>query len=224
MSSPVTRPTLLARLRRPEDRQAWDEFVEIYTPVLFRFARARGLSPDDSADVAQEVMRSVYQSIDRFELRPGRAKFRAWLFTIARNQIAGQFRHAARRPQGDGRTTLMAMAEEISAEESDEARWEREYLRALYAWAAAAVEPTINPRIWDAFHRTAILDESPDEVAAALGMTRAAVNVAKCRCLQRLREKVLSAAGERWEQAMIEEARDAERNLVTEPGQRRSSP
>ena len=45
-------------------------------------------------------------------------------------------------------------------------------------------------RTWQAFWRTAVLDQSPNEVAADLSLSPCAVRVAKCRVLRRLREEL----------------------------------
>ena len=200
----LTRETLLAKIRDPEDGRAWGEFVDLYAPVIYRFALSRGVRPADAADLVQEVIGSIARSIGRFDYRPEQAPFRAWLFKVTRNQIAKFYRAANRRPQGDGRTTLMEIAEKESPVDDEAARWEREYCRQLFAWAAEAVRPEFNPRIWDAFYRTAISCDSAEEVAADLGMSVPAVYVAKCRCVARLKERILSAAGERWEHSIGE--------------------
>lgn len=198
----LTRETLLDRIRDADDGQAWGEFVELYAPVVFRFALSRGVRSSDAADLVQEVMGSVARGIGRFDYRPEQAPFRAWLFAVTRNQIATFFRAASRRPQGDGRTTLMQIAEKEAPVDDAQARWDREYRRQLFAWAAEAVKPEFNPRIWEAFFRTALGGESPGEVAADLGMSVPAVYVAKCRCITKLREMILSSSGEHWEDAL----------------------
>src|SRR5262249_23481961 len=48
---PATRMTLLDRLRDPADRDAWVEFVSLYGPPLFHFARRRLPQDEDAADV-----------------------------------------------------------------------------------------------------------------------------------------------------------------------------
>ena len=74
-----TRRSLILRIRDVDDDQAWSEFIDIYTPVVFRFLRRRGLQDADASDVSQEVMRSVAQAIDSFEHREQNGAFRAWL-------------------------------------------------------------------------------------------------------------------------------------------------
>jgi GTP cyclohydrolase I len=60
---PSTRPSLLVRLRDFEDRHAWHEFVDLYAPVVFGYARSRGLQNADAADLTQEVLSQVAEAI-----------------------------------------------------------------------------------------------------------------------------------------------------------------
>ena len=56
---PATRMTLLERLRDRQDQHAWVEFIDLYGPVVFNFARRRLPQDEDAADVMQEVFRAV---------------------------------------------------------------------------------------------------------------------------------------------------------------------
>jgi RNA polymerase sigma-70 factor (ECF subfamily) len=47
----TTSSSLLDRLRRPADAEAWARFVELYTPLLYRWARRLGLQDADAADL-----------------------------------------------------------------------------------------------------------------------------------------------------------------------------
>ena len=47
--------SLLERLRRPDDCEAWNRFVELYTPLIFAWARQVGLQESDAADLVQDV-------------------------------------------------------------------------------------------------------------------------------------------------------------------------
>ena len=54
--SPATRASLLVRLRDGGDAGAWREFVHLYAPVIYGFARKRGLQDADAADLMQDVL------------------------------------------------------------------------------------------------------------------------------------------------------------------------
>ena len=50
MNPPTTRPSLLVRIRDARDAEAWREFVRLYSPLVYRFARRKGLQDADAAD------------------------------------------------------------------------------------------------------------------------------------------------------------------------------
>ena len=62
---PDTRESLLLQVRDPENREAWDQFAQIYRPIIFRTALARGLQDADAHDLAQKVLIAVASAIGR---------------------------------------------------------------------------------------------------------------------------------------------------------------
>ena len=58
--SPATRASLLVRLREGEDAEAWQEFVHLYAPVIYGFARKRGLQDADAAEWVAATEVSAY--------------------------------------------------------------------------------------------------------------------------------------------------------------------
>jgi hypothetical protein len=45
-----THTSLLERLKLPVDQKAWSRFVDLYTPLLYSWARQLGLQEADAAD------------------------------------------------------------------------------------------------------------------------------------------------------------------------------
>lgn len=86
-SIPDTRTSLLIRVRNPADQAAWEEFVEIYRPVILRLARKKGMQDADAEDVAQKVFLAVAKAVQEREHDARRAKFRTWLHQVAHNAI-----------------------------------------------------------------------------------------------------------------------------------------
>ena len=86
--TPLTRASLLVRLRDGHDREAWRQFVELYAPLVYSFARQRGLQDADAADLMQDVLRAVVMNAGRLDYDPRRGTFRAWLYTVTRNKLA----------------------------------------------------------------------------------------------------------------------------------------
>src|SRR5262245_8405404 len=105
MTDPVTtRPSLLVRIRDARDSEGWSQFVEIYAPLVYGFARRHGLQDADAADVTQDVLRAVARSARRLEYDPRRGSFRGWLFTIVRNELRDFFRRCQRLGHASGDT------------------------------------------------------------------------------------------------------------------------
>jgi RNA polymerase sigma-70 factor (ECF subfamily) len=184
---PPTRASLLVRLRDPHDHGAWREFVDLYAPLVYGYARKQGLQDADAADLCQESLSAVVGAIGRLEYDPCRGLFRNWLFTLVRRSLSRWRRARASRPGGDNGACL----EQCPA--PDAAEWEEEWEQRLFGWACARVRRDVSEQTWQAFWRTAALGQAGKQVAADLGVSVAAVYLARSRVLARLKELVRSA-------------------------------
>ena len=86
----ATSYSLLERVKS-QDEDAWRKLTRLYGPLAYHWCRNAGLTPEDSADIVQDVFRSLVIHIDGFEKTPT-SSFRAWLWTIARNKIRDHFK------------------------------------------------------------------------------------------------------------------------------------
>lgn len=186
--APATRQSLLLRLRDHQDHQAWAQFVDVYAPLIYDYARQRGLQDADAADLTQACLRRFAVSVGSLEYDPRRGSFRGWLFTLVRNQLR-DFLHRPRRfQQGSGDWRVQHLLAHQAAPEPDEAAdWERDWRSNMFAWAAEQVRPRVVAATWQAFWKTAVENKSGPEVAKELGLTVAAVYLAKSRVMARLR-------------------------------------
>lgn len=190
---PVTRPSLLLRLRDRTDGRAWEQFVDLYTPLVDGYFRRRGVTDADAADLAQEVLQAVVSGIGKLDYDSQRGSFRAWLYCIARNKFH-HFLDRRHHGRGSGDSAIQQRLEAIPTPE-DEAAWDREYEEQVFGWAAEQVRANVSESTWQAFWLTAVEGRSGQEVAAALGMGVGAVYMAKSRVLARLRSTVDEARG-----------------------------
>lgn len=186
----TTRVSLVLRIRDAEDSDAWSQFVDIYGPLIYRYGCRKGLQDADAADLTQDVLREVSNSIGRFDYDPSIGRFRNWLFAIARHTLSHLYRNGQRQPLGSGDTRVMASLETISDGEEENDLWEAEYRRHLFQWASAMVRSEFHEHTWQAFWLTAVDGLKPVEVAAALDMSVGSVYVAKNRVTTRLRKKI----------------------------------
>ncbi len=189
--SPATRASLLVRLRDGGDAGAWREFVRLYAPIIYGFARKRGLQDADAADLMQDVLRSVSLAVPRMEYDPARGTFRGWLFTITRNKVFNFTEGRARRVQGSGDLRVQRRLEEQADSGSAlSADWEADYQRSLAAQAMERVKAEFQSATWDAFVQTSLEGRSAALVASRVGLSVGAVYVAKSRVIARLRQEI----------------------------------
>jgi RNA polymerase sigma factor (sigma-70 family) len=190
-ATPGTRLSLLVRLRNAQDEQAWAEFSAIYSPLIYRLARRKGLQDADAADLVQEVMRAVASAIDRWDPDPARGPFRNWLFRIARNMMINFLASRRRHPPGVGGTAFSCMIEEsVVASQEDSAQFDLEYKRQLFRWAADQIRDEFLDSTWSAFWKTWVVGKKAKDVAEELGLSVGAVYMARSRVVARLREVV----------------------------------
>ena len=136
---PDTRASLLFRVRDPADQVAWEDFVEIYRPVILRLARQKGMQAADADDVAQQVLVAVAKAVQKREHDRKRARFRTWLHRVAHNAIL----NALTRQLPDGgsgdtaRLRMLHQHESHNGPGSDLLRLE--YRREVFRWAVRSI-------------------------------------------------------------------------------------
>ncbi|MCH7725307.1 MAG: sigma-70 family RNA polymerase sigma factor [Planctomycetes bacterium] len=184
---PITRPSLLVRLRDTEDQDAWIEFLEIYEPLVYRVARKKGLQHADAADLCQEVFATIAIAIEDWDPDPALGSFRAWLFTIARNATIDKFSRK-RRPQSAGESTIVRLIDEQSDETPSE--FDLEYRRQLFRWAAEQIRGEFRETTWRAFWLTAVEGESVKVASEVLKLSRGAIYIARSRVMARLKQEI----------------------------------
>ena len=191
---PETRNSLILRLPDKQDVEAWDQFVDIYQPLVFRLARSKGFQEADAQDVVQEVMAAVARAIERWEPDAERGRFRDWLFRIARNLMINFLTRRKHQPLSAGGSGLIQLLNEQpdpTSEPSEASReFDLEYRRELFLIAAEQVRQDVRSQTWESFRLTNIESLSVEDAAKRLGMTEGAVLVARCRVLARLREAI----------------------------------
>ena len=191
---PPTRASLLVRIRDARDDGAWVRFVEVYGPLVYDYGRRQGLQDADAADLTQEVLLAVAGAAGRFAYDPRKGSFRGWLFTVARTKRINFSTARGRQPRGTGDPAVADRLDALPGREGEgEAEWDRSYRQRLLDWAAEGVRGEFSEPTWQSFWRTAVVLESPQTVAAALGTSVGAVYAAKCRVLARIRDRIEQA-------------------------------
>ena len=185
--SSKTRATLLERIRDGSDPVAWEEFFARYWRLVFFFARRRGCSQHTAEEIVQDVMTTVFQKRDVFRYDPAQGRFRDWLATVVRNQVALHRRAPAQRIRARGGD----MEHESSTPRADadiapENLWEAAFEETLMAALLDVVRRQVEPRTFQAFELTALGELSGAEVSVVTGLSKNAVYQARRAVLKRL--------------------------------------
>lgn len=201
---PDTRQTLLARLHDPNDQQAWEEFVHVYGPLIFRVARRRGLQPADADDITQKVLVAIAQAACDWEQGNTAGRLRGWLSRVttnaALNLLARDVKH---RGSADSRVQMLLEQTPDNPELTQV--WNEERQKELFRFAAKKVRPKFTAENWSCFWRTAVQNETVESVSQELGKSVGAIYVAKSRVMAHIRKVVEQVeANESWSETVYE--------------------
>ena len=189
-SLPETRASLILRLPDPADGRAWDDFVQIYAPLVYRLGRRQGLQPVDADDLVQDVLAAVARSVEAWLGRSDRGQFRAWLLRIAKNQAINSLTRRKHRTIAGGDSSVAQLLSQHAANGDSSDEFDVEYRREVFLWAAQQVREQVAESTWQAFWLTSVNDQPIAAVASQLRMTVGSVYIARSRVMARLREQV----------------------------------
>ena len=172
---------LIGRMRLGSDQGSWNEFVDLYAPLLYRWNAAVGLQSADAQEVVQEVLLVVFQRLGQFERhKPG--AFRAWLRSITSRKILKLRSRRAARREDWGSGALDALPDHGA-----DFAWAERYAEDLFSRACELIRPMVTPATWRMFMACHVEHEPVDSIARRFGVSRNAVYIAQCRCLAKVR-------------------------------------
>jgi len=189
----TTSITLLASLADAADQQAWNRFVEQYSPRIFFWCRRFGLQETDAADVTQDVLLKLLGAMREHQYDPARGSFRGWLKTVTANLIRDLKRASQPHDQGSGDTRVMrqlAAIQDGPAFQELEMLLEKQYEEELLSLAKARVRQRVQPQTWQAFQMYACDRIPARQVADTLKMPVGEVYVAKSRTIKLLQQEI----------------------------------
>src|SRR3954465_12252243 len=184
-----TRQSLLLRAQTGET-DAWKDLTDLYRPLILAWLNRQGVPAGDLEDLSQEVLLSVVKHLPGFQHSGHRGAFRAWLRTIVCRRTADYWRAIDAGTLARGGSGATAALQGIAAPDSDLNRqWDEEHDRYVLHCLLALVEEEFEPITLRAFRRLALDGASGAEAARELGLSVAAVYVAKSRVLARIRQE-----------------------------------
>jgi len=191
-----TRQSLLVRLKDLGDQESWREFFDTYWRLIHVAALKAGLNEVEAQEVVQEVMIAVAKKMPGFTYEPGKDSLKGWLLAVTRWKVGDQFRkrekagQPSRLPGAGGRpdlpsddTARTATVERVPDTKGSnlDAIWDAEWRETLLRAALDRVKLRVNPAHYEMYHLHVVQGLSAREAARALGVSTAAVHVAKHR-------------------------------------------
>jgi RNA polymerase sigma-70 factor (ECF subfamily) len=184
-----TRQSLLIRAQTGEEN-AWKDLAALYRPLIIGWLNRQGVPASDLEDLSQEVLLSVVKNLPGFEHSGHRGAFRSWLRTIVCSRTADYWRALDAGTQASGGSNATAALQELADPGSDLNRqWDEEHDRYVINCLLDLVDQEFEPITLKAFRRLALDGASGAEAAQELGLSVAAVYVAKSRVLARIRQE-----------------------------------
>ena len=86
-STYVTRHTLLARIRDPQDAAAWQEFIDFYKDYIYVIIRSMNINAHDADDILQQVSLKLWKNLPGHLHDAQKGRFRAWVSTVTKNTV-----------------------------------------------------------------------------------------------------------------------------------------
>ena len=184
---PETRDSLLQRVKNPGDSAAWEQFAQIYRPVVYRLARGRGLQDADAQDLAQKVLMSVAAAIPNWKRAGPKVRFHHWLRHVAKNEVLKTLTRSPKDQASGGTTATELLRGQANGDCELEDLVDLEYRRQLIRRAAEIVRKRANQTTWLAFSLTMVDGLSISEAAERIGRNEGMVYAARSRIVQRMR-------------------------------------
>jgi len=202
MTWPSTRASLLVRIQNDDDPQAWDEFVELYAPVIYRYGRRRGLQDADAEDVVQEVMANVRKYGTSY--RAARGRFRSWLGTVSSNLVRRQQAVLARQGETQSADAELPAPWDYLESEGEDPEWMEVFNTRILETALKKIRAEFDEQQWIAFEAVAlrlcsddssqrfewIEDADPSAVAKQLSHSVGWVYKVKSQITRRLTDEI----------------------------------
>ena len=204
----TTRASLLRRVRNPRDEDSWREFFHIYQPLLYRYARARGLDPEKAEEVAQQCLALLTEKMPTFEYDPEKCSFKGWLKHVTRLRIVDQYRrrqpgHRPLKPPGqDTRSTATIERIEDPHGVELEKIWDDEWEQNLVDVAMERVKRQVNAEHYQMFYMSAVQGISPREVAKMLGKNVGHVYLVRHRVAKLVKKEKDRLESKRYENGL----------------------
>ena len=192
---PSTSTTLLRQIGGDARHARWAEFIARYSPMCRQYLR-RQFPSLEADDILQETFAALAKALPDYRYDPQeKGHFRNYLAGVLRNKALMALRKRRRDKEvladyADIEKSSRMGGAPVCASAAD---WQNAVFE--IALRQLMSDPSIHDRTKQIFVRTAIKQEKPDAVAAALGVSRNVVDQQKRRTLAKFKALVAALKG-----------------------------
>ena len=160
-----------------EDEQAWSEFHSKYRKMICSIGKKRGISPDETEDLIQEVMLICCRRIKEFTYDREKGHFRSYLTAIIHNVSWQLQRKRKNLPPVD-----------TEYDDSIDKLFMEQYEKFLINALMKKLKERVNSQTFSTFEMLYIQQLPVEEVCKITRKSPGAVYLIKMRCLRILRQ------------------------------------
>jgi RNA polymerase sigma factor (sigma-70 family) len=186
-----TRVTLLAKLKKSENHEAWLEFENIYRGFILSLILRMGINADDAEDISQAVLTKIWQKIEDFEYNQNKGKFHNWLAAMTRNTVKDFFRTKKNfitgRDSVEYQEQYVAIEQQVLPDIENLAR--EEWVLHITNLAWENIKGDIYETKREVF-KLVSAEVPTKEIAAKLSISEASVRVYKAEVFEKMRTEI----------------------------------
>lgn len=186
-----TRVTLLAKLKKTENHEAWLEFESIYRGFILSLILRMGINAEDAEDISQAVLTKVWQKIEDFEYNQNKGKFHNWLAAMTRNTVKDFFRTKKNfitgRDSVEYQEQYLNIEDQVLPDIENLAR--EEWVLHITNLAWDNIKDDIYETKREVFKQVSA-ETSTKEISKKLGISEASVRVYKAEVFEKMRTEI----------------------------------
>jgi RNA polymerase sigma-70 factor, ECF subfamily len=178
----ITPVTLLDKLSNPHAEEAWHRFVDIYTPLLYHWAKRMNIPASDASDLLQDVFVLLYREVPQFQSNR-RGHFHGWLHAVFKNKALEWLRKHQRQPANGSPVSVTSVDPQDELDET-------EYRKYITERVLQLMKDSFPEATWRACWLSVVEDRPAEAIAKELSITVNMVYLAKSRVLRQLRQEL----------------------------------
>ncbi len=184
-----TRLSLLVRVRNLADAASWNQFDEIYRPLIVGYLRGLGLKEHDAHELTQGVFQRLLAILPTFELNRERGRFRTYLWKLTHNTLVDWVRRRQVRDRAEKEWVRRFCEVDASESRDLEGIFIQRHRKRILEVVLPQVRAIVSSTAWACFEGRLVKGRPGAAIAAERGIKANVVYVYASRVLQEVRRR-----------------------------------